>query len=151
MSTWVPSSRVTVRTVYSLSSLSAPGSPQIMTFKKLGKQALALSLAVLMAVFGCAFVLGPARASSAADAKNETQTPYETINVSTADEFISAIGSNRRIVLAPGTYDLSGTAGYGTAQGADYYWEYTYDDGYSLVLDVVNNLAGRRNVHTDRL
>ncbi|MBO7359474.1 MAG: right-handed parallel beta-helix repeat-containing protein, partial [Clostridia bacterium] len=114
---------------------------QIMTFKKLGKQALALSLAVLMAVFGCAFVLGPARASSAADAKNETQTPYETINVSTADEFISAIGSNRRIVLAPGEYDLSGTAGYGTAQGADYYWEYTYDDGYSLVLDVVNNLT----------
>ncbi|MBR5751670.1 MAG: M56 family metallopeptidase, partial [Clostridia bacterium] len=42
---------------------------QIMTFKKLGKQALALSLAVVMAIFGCAFVLGPAKASSAADNK----------------------------------------------------------------------------------
>ena len=114
---------------------------QIMTFKKLGKQALALSLAVLMAIFGCAFVLGPAKASSAEDAKTAPETAYETIHVSTVDDFIAAIGSNRRIVLAPGTYDLSTAQGYGSAQSADCFWEYTWDDGYSLVLDVVSNLT----------
>ena len=76
-----------------------------MTFKKLGKQALALSLAVVIAIFGCAFVLGPAKASSAADADKEIA--YQTINVSTVDEFIAALGSNRKIVLAPGKYDMT--------------------------------------------
>ena len=114
---------------------------QIMTFKKLGKQALALSFAVVMAIFGCAFVLGPAKASSADSAKNEAETPFETINVSTADEFIEALGSNRKIVLAPGTYDLSLASGYGRDQGDSYYWENTWGDGWSLVLNEVNNLT----------
>ncbi|MBR4236304.1 MAG: right-handed parallel beta-helix repeat-containing protein [Clostridia bacterium] len=115
---------------------------QIMTFKKLGKQALALSLAVLMMIAGCAFVLGPARASSGADTGNTdtAQTEYETVRVSSADEFIKAIGSNRTILLAPGTYDLSAAAAYGRTQGEEYYWE-QIDDGYTLVLDVVRNLT----------
>ncbi|MBR4428420.1 MAG: right-handed parallel beta-helix repeat-containing protein [Clostridia bacterium] len=112
---------------------------QIMTFKKLGKQALALSLAVVIAIFGCAFVLGPAKASSAADADKEIA--YQTINVSTVDEFIAALGSNRKIVLAPGKYDVSTATGYGTAQGEEYFWDYTYGDGYILTLDTVSNLT----------
>ena len=114
---------------------------QIMTFKKLGKQALALSLAFVMMIAGCAFVLGPARASSdAGQGDPASETEYETINVSTADEFVSAIGSNRKIVLAPGTDDLSSVKGYGRTQGESYYWEET-GDGYALVLDVVRNLT----------
>ena len=115
---------------------------QIMTFKKLGKQALALSLAALISILGCAFVLGPARASSDA-AQNEaaSEAVYETIRVTDADEFIAAIGSNRKIVLAPGEYDLSSSAGYGSAQGTNYYWEDCYDGDFQLVLDVVHNLT----------
>ncbi|MCR4622734.1 MAG: right-handed parallel beta-helix repeat-containing protein [Clostridiales bacterium] len=114
---------------------------QIMTFKKLGKQALALSLAALMAIVGCAFALGPAKAASADDKKPASQTVYETINVSTVDEFIAAIGSDRKIVLAPGEYDLSAAKGYSRSQGEHYYWEDTYGDGFALVLDTVKNLT----------
>ena len=115
---------------------------QIMTFKKLGKQALALSLALMMMITGCAFVLGPARASSDTVQSNTAPADpeYETIHVSTADEFIDAIGDNRLILLAPGTYDLTKTQGYGRAQGDSYYWEEAAD-GYTLVLDVVKNLT----------
>lgn len=115
---------------------------QIMSFKKLGKQAMALGLAALMMIAGCAFVLGPARASSASDngsaaaAANE----YETIRVSDVDQFIDALGSNRTILLASGNYDLSKAKTYGRTAGSSCYWE-EVDDGYTLVLDVLSNLT----------
>ncbi len=112
---------------------------QIMYFKRLGKQALALGLALVMMVAGCAFVLGPARASGAQDVTVDSAST-ETFRVSSVNELLSALGSNRSIILAPGTYDLSSAAGYGVMSGPDYYWEDCYD-GYTLVLDVINNLT----------
>lgn len=68
----------------------------------------------------------------------------EQISVSTVDELLSAIGSDRVITLAAGTYDLSTAADYGTklAAGtdADYYWEEVFD-GYRLVISNAANLT----------
>lgn len=64
------------------------------------------------------------------------------IEVSTVDEFLSAIGSDRTIVLAPGTYDLSTAADYGAAKekmDAPYFWAEVYD-GYKLSINGVSGL-----------
>ncbi len=118
---------------------------QIMTFKKLGKQALALMLAALIMVCSLAYVLGPAQASSAASDKADSsavvsdEERYE-YHVSTVDELLHSLGDNRTIFLAPGTYDLTKAQGYGWGQTAEYYWE-EVEDGYELVIDILNGLT----------
>ena len=68
----------------------------------------------------------------------------EQISVSTVDELLAAIGSDRIITLAAGTYDLSTAADYGTKLTADtvadYYWEEVFD-GYRLVISNAANLT----------
>ena len=112
---------------------------QIMTFHKLGRRALALSLAALIMVFGFAFVLGPAGGDTLAEqsAARDTPVEIETVRVTNADEFVAALGSNRHLLLAPGTYDLTTVKGYGVSLGADYYWEES-GDGYTLLIDAEN-------------
>ena len=116
-----------------------------MTFKKLGKQALALMLAALIMVCSLAYVLGPAQASSAASDKTDSsavvsdEERYE-YHVSTVDELLHSLGDNRTIYLAPGTYDLTKAQGYGWGQTAEYYWE-EVEDGYELVIDILNGLT----------
>lgn len=70
-------------------------------------------------------------------------TPKQTIEVSTVDEFLAALGSDREIILAPGTYDLTTATDYGRASvGSPYHWDESLD-GYELVIDDFSNLTIR--------
>ena len=68
--------------------------------------------------------------------------PGGELRVSTVDEFLSAIGPDRTVILAPGVYDLSAAAGYGGFGGKHFYWQDTYD-GPELVIDGVSGLMIR--------
>ena len=117
---------------------------QIMTFKKLGKQALALMIAALIAVCSLGYVMGPARASSLASGGSE-DTASDGVraeyHVSSVNELLQAIGSDRTIYLSPGTYNLSEARDYGWGQAPEYYWEEAAEQEYQLVIDVVDNLT----------
>ena len=67
--------------------------------------------------------------------------------VSTPDEFIDAIGSDRTIHVSGGTLDLSTARSYGKDTGNDKCaWEEEFD-GYQLVIHDVKNLKiGRAHV-----
>lgn len=87
--------------------------------------------------------MDPDQVHSPAAAPAETEvTPDGEIRVSTVDELLAAIGPDRTVILAPGTYDLSAAANYGGLSGTYYYWLDTYD-GYELVIDGVRNLTIR--------
>ncbi|MDO5546223.1 MAG: right-handed parallel beta-helix repeat-containing protein [Eubacteriales bacterium] len=61
--------------------------------------------------------------------------------VSTVDEFIAAIGSDREIRLEPGTYDLSTASTYGGDTGNEHCsWGETFD-GYELEIAGTKNLT----------
>ena len=66
-------------------------------------------------------------------------TGESIFHVSTIDEFLSAIGSNRVISLEKGVYNLSLATDYGTGSGENWYWQETYD-GYELVISGVEGL-----------
>ena len=69
--------------------------------------------------------------------------PGEVITVSSVDELLDAIGPDREIVMAAGTYNLSNANNYGKLPKSEYYvWEGSYD-GYELVLQNVDNLTIR--------
>ena len=60
-------------------------------------------------------------------------------HVSTVDEFLAAIGSDRTIYLDDGLFDLSTATRCGAGFGAHYRWDERYD-GPSLVIENVSNL-----------
>ena len=74
------------------------------------------------------------------------ESAENVISVSTVDELLAAIGSDRTISLAAGTYDLSTAADYGAkftaGTDADYYWEQVFD-GNRLVISNASNLTLR--------
>ena len=78
----------------------------------------------------------------------EIQLSRETISsgevtVSTVDELLAAIGSDKVIILKEGEYDLTEAQDYGKSTGQRYYtWSHTYD-GYELQLQGVENLTIR--------
>jgi len=74
----------------------------------------------------------------------EPKEPQLQIHVATVDEFIAAIGSNKEIILDAALYDLSTATGYGTTQGAHFYWEDIFD-GPGLVIRDVTNMTIRSN------
>lgn len=61
------------------------------------------------------------------------------VTVRTAEEFINALGSNKRILLAPGVYDLSGVSQM-TPPNSAVTWEQVYD-GKELDIRNVSNLT----------
>ena len=65
--------------------------------------------------------------------------PGGEIRVTTVDEFLSAIGPERTVILAPGVYDLSAATGFGGYGGEYYTWEQTYD-GPQLTVSGVYQL-----------
>lgn len=78
------------------------------------------------------------------------QPPVETapdgsrteIRVTTADQFLAAIGPNTEIVLDAEILDLSTAKDYGTGCGSYYYWSEEFD-GPSLIISDVDNLVIR--------
>ena len=66
------------------------------------------------------------------------------VTVSDINTFLQAIGPNTTILLAPGDYDLTKAAGYGSLNPISswYYWVEAFD-GYELNLAGVSNLEVR--------
>lgn len=131
---------------------------QIINFQARSATAVAVSLAAALLLIGCGAALGPnaaqdseapaepaplAMAPAAPDAALNVQQGDESnvIHVSTVDEFLSAIGSDRTIILSPGTYELSAASDYGQKRddSAPYYWGKVYD-GSQLIIDGVSGL-----------
>ena len=69
--------------------------------------------------------------------KPPENTGFEEITVGTAEEFIAAIGSNRRILLKEGYYNLSDVS---YINDPSVYFRDCFD-GYELVLDGIRNLS----------
>ena len=94
-------------------------------------------LALVLGVFsGCGKV--PEETIATAEPVQETEP-----QVTTMDEFLAAIGPDRTVTLAAGTYNLSDAADYGRSGGSAWYrWE-KVGDGYQLVLTGVDNLIIR--------
>lgn len=66
----------------------------------------------------------------------------EAVTVSTVDEFLLALGPNKKITLSPGTYDLTIASDYGkeTPEDAPYTW-IQCEDGYQLSIRNLQDLA----------
>ena len=110
--------------------------------------ALTLSLAACSQSTGETTVIATAVPAETTAATVSAQDGVYT--VSTVDEFIAAIGSDREIRLEPGTYDLSEASTYGGETGNECCrWEETFD-GYELVITNLANLtitgAGKNSV-----
>ena len=60
--------------------------------------------------------------------------------VSTADEFLNAIGPDHKIILNTEKLDLSTASDYGTGSSPFYHWEENYD-GPGLVIENLDNLS----------
>ena len=62
------------------------------------------------------------------------------IRVGSVDELLAAIGPDRTILLAEGSYDLSTATGYGTSESEYFFWEQRWD-GPQLVIRNVSGLT----------
>lgn len=107
--------------------------------KKLVSLILAISLVLLT---GCAQNAPVSESTSATEALPDKHTS-QAVTVSTVDEFLAALGSDKEITLAPGTYDLTTAADYGLpASNPAYIWQEAMD-GYELSIVNAENLTIR--------
>ena len=75
---------------------------------------------------------------------HQTPTQNQTeVHVSTAEEFIAAIGPNKEIVIDAEKLNLSKASGYGADNGEYYFWQSTASGGYELVIHDVDNMTIR--------
>ena len=65
-----------------------------------------------------------------------------SVEVTSVDEFLSALGPDRTIVLNGELFDLSTASSYGSIGGEYYYWAASYD-GPELVIHDLSNLTIR--------
>ena len=79
----------------------------------------------------------PAPAAAATEVR-----PGGSIEVTTVDEFLAAIGPDRTIILNGDLFDLSTASNYGSSGGEYYYWN-TCFDGPELVIRDVDGLSIR--------
>ncbi|MBR4393904.1 MAG: right-handed parallel beta-helix repeat-containing protein [Oscillospiraceae bacterium] len=63
-----------------------------------------------------------------------------TVEVTTVDEFLAAIGPDRNIILKGELFDLSTASNYGVIGGEYYFWNQNYD-GPELVIHDVSGLS----------
>ncbi len=85
------------------------------------------------------FQNAPAAPVEPGTAEPVTNGEQTEVKVRTADQFLDAIGSNRKIILDAELIDLSAAKNYGISSDT-YYWEDNYD-GPSLVIRGVENLT----------
>ncbi len=78
-----------------------------------------------------------------------TQKQVET-HVSTAEEFIAAIGPNKEIIIDAERINLSKAEGYGANSGDYYFWQSAASGGYELVIRNVDNMTIRGADGKDR-
>ena len=124
----------------------------IMRFKRKGPATIALAMALLLLLCGCGAVAGPQTTAAPETAATAAPAPDKaaggTVNVSTVDEFLAAIGPDTTIVFAPGMYDLSKAADYGKTGGEYYSWTESYD-GPELTISKVTGLTLRAQEDTE--
>ncbi|WP_010247647.1 stalk domain-containing protein [Acetivibrio cellulolyticus] len=70
----------------------------------------------------------------------KVNTGYKEITVSNVQELLDSIGSNRKIILKPGRYNLSEYGNYDVSDNRHIKWVDTYD-GKELIIYDVNNLT----------
>ena len=74
----------------------------------------------------------------------QTPTQKQTeVHVSTAEEFIAAIGPNKEIVIDAENLNLSKAEGYGRDSGDYYFWQSAASGGFELVIRNVDNMTIR--------
>ena len=87
--------------------------------------------------------LDPAAVKPAQPAEAALELPVGgSVTVKTVDEFLSAIGPDRTILLDGELFDLSTASNYGKAGGEYYYWQENFD-GPELVINGVSGLTIR--------
>ena len=77
--------------------------------------------------------LPPVTTASAGDSKEQ-----EIIHVKTANEFLQALGSDRKIILDCALLDLHTATDYGWGSSAFYLWQESFDGPELLIHDVYN-------------
>ncbi len=119
---------------------------RIKSVLKYKKPSFWISLAGVIAIIFVAvcLVTSPTETEEAANTDPSATTTVEEgeILVTNVDEFLAAIAPDTTIVLAPGTYNLSAAADYGT-KNDDYYSWVQIADGYELALHDIANLTIR--------
>ena len=88
---------------------------------------IALSLMLLLSLFA-----GSASAENMPRSISSDLPEYKTVHVSTADEFLAAIGNNTQIVIDADLIDFSTASDYGKTSGSFYGWIY-YDVAMALM------------------
>lgn len=137
---------------------------ELMNWKPKGIAALLAAAALLVSLCACGSLLGPAKQGSKTDfptagneqdqldhpefwaametaSKNIERPDDDSYLVDTVDEFLMALGSDRTIVLDPGTYLLSDSSAYSINSDAmPFRWQ-EVNDGFQLVIDGLDNLT----------
>ena len=96
-----------------------------------------LMLAVLAAIFTGCGEAEPVEEVTTAPAETGSAVPLQVSNV---DELLSAIGPNREIILAEGTYHLWEASDYGMEPENPYYYWMECGDGFELKIRGVQNM-----------
>ena len=87
--------------------------------------------------------LDPAAVKPAQPAEAALELPAGgSVTVKTVDEFLSAIGPDRTVLLDGELFDLSTASNYGGTGGQYYYWQENYD-GPALIINGVSGLTIR--------
>ena len=94
---------------------------------------IALSLMLLLSLFA-----GSASAENMPRSISSDLPEYKTVHVSTADEFLAAIGNNTQIVIDADLIDFSTASDYGKTSGSFYGWEEQFDGPELVIMDVKN-------------
>lgn len=85
-------------------------------------------------------VSSPADTKTGSSATAKEVAPGTEVSVKTIDEFLSAIGPDRTIVLDGTNFDLTKAKNYG-GKGTEYYTWGSVDDGSQLIIHEIKNLT----------
>ena len=121
---------------------------QIMTYQKMSRATLALILAAVLLLGGCAAAVGPQTSPEPAESPAESAAPavespastpeIKNITVANVDELLSAIGSYTNITLLEGEYNLAQAGDYGQLTAdKPYHWQEVFSTGEEAAFELM--------------
>lgn len=121
---------------------------QIMTYRKMSRATLALLLAAVLLLGGCAAAVGPQTSPEPAESPAETAAPavespastpeIKNVTVANVDELLSAIGSYTNITLLEGEYNLAQAGDYGQLTAdKPYHWQEVFSTGEEAAFELM--------------
>ena len=121
---------------------------QIMTYRKMSRATLALLLAAVLLLGGCAAAVGPQTSPEPAESPAETAAPavespastpeIKNVTVANVDELLSAIGSYTNITLLAGEYNLAQAGDYGQLTAdKPYHWQEVFSTGEEAAFELM--------------